>query len=239
MIYVTSGGLVCAEIERSLTMFLFCHVLAGILVGLALFSWRGDLRVIPLAVLGAVLPDLIDKPLGLLFLSYGRTFAHSLAFAVLLLALGAFLYWRTRSPLGIALAAGVLSHQVLDLMWMEPAAWFWPFSGQFPPPDPEPLLSNLLRDFTQPAEWIFAVASVSIGLVFAGRRVGTAAPVLSLAMAFFAMWILFCAITGSGCVLTGWDGRGGNLVAALVMFSGAAGVDRAGMVLGNPSSSAR
>ena len=217
------------------SMFLFCHLTAGLLVGLAFYAWRKDLLVFPVAALGAVLPDLVDKPLGLLLrgtMSYGRIFAHSLVFALALLVLGFLLYWRTRSPLGIALAAGVLSHQFLDALWLEPVTWFWPLLGPFPEPVPEPLLEYLLRQVTQPAEWVFAAGAAFSGLALAarvsGHRARTTASIISLGMAFFGMWAALCAVTGSFCPVTAWDDRTSNLIVAVVLLLGAMAVDRVG-----------
>ncbi|HCJ79622.1 MAG TPA: metal-dependent hydrolase, partial [Desulfotomaculum sp.] len=48
-----------------------------------------------LAFLGSILPDIIDKPLGLILLRYnlgdGRAFAHTLIFPILLFIIGLYI----------------------------------------------------------------------------------------------------------------------------------------------------
>ncbi|AKG53567.1 hypothetical protein DGWBC_0904 [Dehalogenimonas sp. WBC-2] len=83
--------------------------------------------------IGSMLPDIIDKPLGMwLFsdeFSNGRIFSHTLLFVLLLTAVGIYLYNR-RSYLGVlVLAAGSLAHLILDGMWLTPKTLFWPVFG--------------------------------------------------------------------------------------------------------------
>jgi membrane-bound metal-dependent hydrolase YbcI (DUF457 family) len=222
-------------------VYVFCHLLVGLLLGLAFSTWKRDRLLVAACVLGAILPDLVDKPLGLLIsgtVAYGRIYAHTLLFALILLMAGAVLWrWSSRRTgiLVIAVALGVLSHQVLDAMWLEPAAWCWPLLGPFPPPKMDiPILPYLLGDLLQPAEWLFAAASLFLAASLAGMRGSRArlAPALSLVMAFFAMWVFFCAVTGSPCAITGWEDRGDNAIVALVLLAGAVGVDRVGALSG-------
>ena len=48
-------------------MFIFAHVFAGALLGLAFWHLTKDRRAIPVCIAGSVIPDTIDKSLGLLF----------------------------------------------------------------------------------------------------------------------------------------------------------------------------
>jgi len=86
-----------------------------------------------LLFLGSMLPDIIDKPLGLYFLadqlSNGRIYAHTLLFALLLLLSGFALYLAGRNTGGLVLAGGVLAHLVLDGMWDTPHTFLWPLYG--------------------------------------------------------------------------------------------------------------
>jgi hypothetical protein len=107
-------------------MLLFAHV------GLALASAR-ILNCVSMAflVLGSMLPDIIDKPLGLIVfgsLGMGRSFAHTLLFLLLLVAL--FLYSRDKRL--FSFTWGVLVHLSLDFMWSSPAILLWPLLGPFP-----------------------------------------------------------------------------------------------------------
>jgi hypothetical protein len=90
-----------------------------------------DVRVV---MLGALLPDFVDKPLswlGLVEARHGHWVGHSLLAALALLALALAL--RSRAPRGLALAAGTATHSLLDrLPWTEPQAWLWPLLGPFP-----------------------------------------------------------------------------------------------------------
>jgi inner membrane protein len=80
-------------------------------------------------ILGSILPDLIDKPLGVFILadelSNGRVFAHSLLFVLLLLA-AALVWWRTAGPVLSCLALGSAAHLILDRLWRDPETLFWP-----------------------------------------------------------------------------------------------------------------
>lgn len=82
-------------------------------------------------LIGALLPDLLDKPLGHALLGWdnGRLWGHTLAFV---LALGLWA-WIRASPKVAALGLGAGFHQVLDqLPWADPATWLWPLAGPFP-----------------------------------------------------------------------------------------------------------
>ncbi len=115
-------------------MLIAAHIFPGALLGLVFWHLAGDRRAVPICMAGAILPDLIDKPLGLVFpsvLSGGRTVFHALAI-VLFILLCVFILYRSRSRwAGAGVAGAVLLHQVLDEMWMLPANWFWPLLGPF------------------------------------------------------------------------------------------------------------
>ncbi|RQG99649.1 metal-dependent hydrolase [Natrarchaeobius oligotrophus] len=71
------------------------------------------------AVFGAALPDLLDKPLWLAgVVDVGRTVGHSLLFAVpLVAAVWLLARSRGRAALGVAFAIGYLSHVATDIPW--------------------------------------------------------------------------------------------------------------------------
>ncbi len=91
---------------------------------------RLDYRLI---LLGSMLPDVIDKPLGIWLLrdalSNGRVFAHTLLFAVLLLAVGVYVYVSRRNLNLLCLSFGNIAHLGLDEMWLTPGTLLWPFYG--------------------------------------------------------------------------------------------------------------
>jgi inner membrane protein len=98
-----------------------------------------------LVLIGSVLPDLIDKPLGVLFpqaLGAGRDFAHTLLFLALVTGLGVLLWRKKKQPGGLVLAGGCLAHLILDSMWQHPEVLLWPFyrtahSLEFPAGNPD------------------------------------------------------------------------------------------------------
>ena len=144
-------------------MFVFAHVFAGILIGFGFWHLTGDRRVLPAAVFGALLPDLIDKSLSLLIpgiFGSGRTLGHTLLFFAAVMAAG-LLVWKCRHTLlCVACAAAIFSHQILDSMWAVPAAWFFPFLGPFPVSIiPDYVRQYLWLEITSPSEWVFAGAS--------------------------------------------------------------------------------
>jgi membrane-bound metal-dependent hydrolase YbcI (DUF457 family) len=143
-------------------MFFFFHLFTGIVLGYLISDILKDRRwLIPCAV-GAVLPDLIDKPVGFVIfggvIDNGRIWCHSLIFAAIVLVAGLLIwkYWRT--PVLVAAATGILSHQILDLMWRQPATWYYPVLGPFGERLPPGHLFVILADeISTPSEWIFAV----------------------------------------------------------------------------------
>jgi membrane-bound metal-dependent hydrolase YbcI (DUF457 family) len=86
-----------------------------------------------LLLIAALLPDIIDKPLGLLLLketlNSGRIFGHTLLFVTFTAALGLYLYRRRNRTWLLVLSFGTLMHLILDQMWLAPETLFWPFSG--------------------------------------------------------------------------------------------------------------
>lgn len=103
-------------------------------VGIPLFVllFKDDMDFdVRLLVLGGLLPDIIDKPLGHLILpeNNGRIFAHTLLFAVMVLI--SAMIWRRLVPLSL----GVSGHLLLDGMFLEPRSALWPLFGGFPSTD--------------------------------------------------------------------------------------------------------
>jgi membrane-bound metal-dependent hydrolase YbcI (DUF457 family) len=122
--------------------------------------------VLPLGPLlvGAYLPDLLDKPLAMLTGLAGRGYGHSLVveaavFAVLWPAL------HKRAPRAVAaLAVGTLLHLLED--WVRPVVLLAPLLGPIPFEEMEPLLQKLARFYTSghPLMWL-EVASVVYWLI--------------------------------------------------------------------------
>ncbi|MDD1685459.1 metal-dependent hydrolase [Methanoregula sp.] len=147
-------------------MFVFAHAFLGALIGLGFWHLSHDRRALPLCIVSAILPDLLDKPLALLFpgiLGAGRTIGHTLFFFGIAMVLG-FLLWRYRHTLlGVACACAIFSHQILDEMWNGPAAWYYPLMGPFPNElHPDYVMYSFWREVSTLSEWVFAYALVVV-----------------------------------------------------------------------------
>ncbi|MCM2465157.1 metal-dependent hydrolase [Methanoculleus oceani] len=142
-------------------MYLLAHAMVGVLIGAVIAAIAGDRRVIALAALGAVLPDLIDKPVGHVILAgtvdYGRIYFHGLTVLSLILIAGLLLYHHRESIGLFVVAAGMASHQFFDGMWRHPVEWFWPFLGPLPRHgySENYFWDSVLRELAQPSEWLF------------------------------------------------------------------------------------
>ncbi len=109
-------------------------------------------------LLGSLLPDLIDKPLGLLLSNSGRSYAHTALFFIftVMAAIVINRVWGRRW--GFYMAFGVAMHFILDSIWLEPAIFLWPFCGaDFPVYPNTGLLSWVQRWFDNLIEdpWIY------------------------------------------------------------------------------------
>src|SRR2546428_6619257 len=112
-------------------MFLLGHL--GIGLGLAwLLSTRSSVRIdYRLILVGAILPDLIDKPLAFLLSLEGRLWAHTFLFLFAILALSFVPSWRGLPLPGLR----VSTHLLLDRHSNQPAVVRLPLSHRaFPTP---------------------------------------------------------------------------------------------------------
>jgi len=124
-----------------------------------------------LLLLGAVLPDIIDKPLGhIIFrntLDNGRIYSHTLLFTIIL-SLAAFYLWKYKHKTWlIPIAFGVFMHLVLDEMWLEPHTLLWPLYGvSFQPGDWDFYWGEIVHRFSlEPSIYIPEIIGGSI-LIF-------------------------------------------------------------------------
>lgn len=111
---------------------LFWHLGAAVW----LFRWifkdpKVDVRFL---LLGAILPDLIDMPIGTLFLadrfSTGELWLHSLIVPVAFMAVVVVFTRRGRRRRAwMALGIGWLFHILLDAVWVNQEVFAWPFFG--------------------------------------------------------------------------------------------------------------
>jgi len=147
-------------------MFIFAHVFAGALLGLVFWHLTNDRRAIVVCIAGSVIPDLIDKSLGLLIpsvLGGGRTVFHSLSIVLVVLIITLMFVRSSLMLLGVGVASAILLHQVFDEMWNEPANWFYPLLGPFQGTMiPDYIGTYFWFEITNPTEWLFMFGSVVI-----------------------------------------------------------------------------
>jgi inner membrane protein len=98
---------------------------------------RIDVRLL---LLGSLLPDIIDKPIGQYFFldtfSNGRIFCHTLLFVALISLVGLYLYRARGKVWLLVLSFGTFAHLILDQMWLVPRTLLWPLYGvDFPTED--------------------------------------------------------------------------------------------------------
>ncbi|MBN1368904.1 MAG: metal-dependent hydrolase [Dehalococcoidaceae bacterium] len=125
-----------------------------------------------LLFIGSILPDLIDKPLGIYFLadelSNGRIYAHTLLFALILLGSGLAVYLTGQNTGGLVLAGGVFAHLMLDSIWLAPGTFLWPLYGlAFDKYPTEDWLSSIFEAmFSKPAVFIPEIIGLLLLLAF-------------------------------------------------------------------------
>ena len=220
-------------------MFVACHLFLGLILGLAVAGRRDDRRLIGFCALGAVLPDLLDKPVGHLLLAEslnsGRIFGHGLLFLALLLGAGVVLERRRGSFALLAVAAGTLSHQVLDAMWTNPVTWYFPLLGPYQPYEFADYFGNaVLAEISSLSEWIFLAASTGIALA-AIREIrpdlsGVAATIVRLTVPLVGILVLASLYAWAaglpGSILMAWAGPEDYLLLAAVGTAGVIGAIR-------------
>ena len=134
--------------------------------------------ILPLILVGSMLPDIIDKPLSGIILrnqiGNGRIYAHTRLFLLGLFAIGIYFRYRFNSQTGLILALGCLIHDCLDELLLQPFALFWPLYGwTFPRENSEEWLhmwiSGLLNN---PRVYIPELIGIALLLGLVPRYVG-------------------------------------------------------------------
>lgn len=148
-------------------MLLFGHIgiTLGVFFGISYFAPQLKTVINPrYLAIGALLPDFIDKPLGMIVfastISNGRMISHTLVFFLTLWLIGLYLYENRSDIRVITLAVGSFFHIMEDQMWASPQTLFWPLFGWYYPKDPivdgplflfmllkESFMSKLTQDF--------------------------------------------------------------------------------------------
>jgi hypothetical protein len=161
---------------------LFWHLGAS----LWLFRWifrdpKVDVRFL---ALGAILPDLIDLPIGTLFLadrySTGELWAHSLIVPTIYMVIVILATRRGRQRRAwMALGVGWLFHLLLDGMWVDREVFLWPFFGWEIPAGQAPFWPLAWeRALSDPWRWVKELIGlaylvwlwVALGMSDQGRR---------------------------------------------------------------------
>lgn len=165
-------------------MLLFGHlgITLGIFFVLGIFipQLRNIINPRYLAI-GAILPDLLDKPIGeVIFASTfanGRIIGHTLLFSLLLFLAGLYIYEKRKDIRVLSLSAGTFLHIFEDQMISDPRTFFWPLFGWNFPRDSrdyigvEHLIEMLMKSFhieflsTHLAEILAIVMGVIIGVI--------------------------------------------------------------------------
>jgi hypothetical protein len=84
-----------------------------------------DYRLVALAAIG---PDLIDKPLAVLF--FYRRYRSAVLFAhTLLVHLAVLIYAIWKKPKDWIYVPAFIGHAILDRLWLFQDTWYWPFRG--------------------------------------------------------------------------------------------------------------
>ena len=153
---------------------IFWHL--GFTVLIVRYVFRDPAMDLRWVLVGSLLPDVIDKPIGSIFFhdTFGthRVFAHALVFPVVLLALVMAVTRRgtARRRGAIAVVIGCFVHLLLDGVWISPEAFLWPFFGlDFPRvagSDFATLVGDMIRS---PFMWAGEAAGLAY-LIYLWRR---------------------------------------------------------------------
>jgi len=150
-------------------MLLFGHigVTFGVFSILGIFIPRLRSIINPkYLVIGALLPDLLDKPLGRVIfpstLANGRIIGHTLLFSFILFLIGLYLYKIREDIRIISLTMGSFFHLIEDQMWATPKTLFWPFFGLSFPQDHTDLtgIEYLIRMLKKSFTFNFSYSSI-------------------------------------------------------------------------------
>jgi inner membrane protein len=97
------------------------------------FGSLGDIIDIRFLLIGSLLPDIIDKPVGVFLFretfSSGRVYGHTLLFLIVISLVGLLLYRSYRKNWLLVVSFGTLVHFILDRMWSGKEILLWPLYG--------------------------------------------------------------------------------------------------------------
>ena len=139
------------------------RVIAGDLRAGGTRAFDFDYRIV---AFGALLPDLIDKPLKwYLFpdsLPDSHVYGHTLLLSAILIALGMVFAWRRGDTRLLGLGLGCLTHPLVDPVILYPGTLFWPALGTTFP-DAE---SHI------PVQWVIDLVLIAINGALLRKRPG-------------------------------------------------------------------
>jgi inner membrane protein len=99
---------------------------ASTFIGLDALTRFLDVRIL---MIGALMPDIIDKPLSFLGFGNGRSITHTLLIFLIVLLIALILYASKKITWLLAISFGMFSHLILDSMWATPQTLLWPLHG--------------------------------------------------------------------------------------------------------------
>lgn len=158
---------------------LFWHV--GATVAFVRYAFRDEAMDLRYLALGALLPDIVDTPVGALMWSSwhtARLWSHSLLFgSVVMVAVLVLTNRGHRRKQWMLLAVGVLMHLVLDSMWAQPETLWWPLLGwEFTSTGIATFNAYVLSVMSDPWMWAGeAVGVVYLGLLWRSSGLGNSA----------------------------------------------------------------
>jgi len=136
--------------------------LAGVIF---LFRWifRDPMVDLRYLAAGALLPDVIDLPLGSMTVSTGQAWFHTLVVPSLAIVLVLVLTGR-RGPARkawMAVGVGMMFHLLLDGMWATREVFFWPLFGWDFPAGPDGSWAAMWdRALADPWRWVREAAGI-------------------------------------------------------------------------------
>jgi len=156
-------------------MLILGHLVIGLIIGFILYELFHARTIIIFCAIGSVLPDIVDKLLGRIIFSSsldnGRIFFHSLGIVLLFAIVGLIVWNYYRSFSFLIVGFGVLIHQIVDMMWAEPATWYYPLLGPYPVDfTPDYFQQAIISELTSGTEWIFFAAIVVVTFVLYRNR---------------------------------------------------------------------
>lgn len=132
-------------------------------------AYRVDIRLL---LIGSLLPDIVDKPVGLFLFrdtfSSGRIFCHTLLFLIVITLAGLYLYRSRKKTWLLVLSFGTFMHLILDQMWLTPRTLLWPLYGfSFERIDPTHWTWDMFHALlTNPMVWISELVGAAIVIWF-------------------------------------------------------------------------